>query len=91
VVAVGGITVWRIADDLRRLVQVPLSIVAIGAWYWVTRTGVRRSIGITVFAAAVVAGSLPGVAAPLRTIASAVGYSRIHTGCTIPATSSLGR
>jgi diacylglycerol kinase family enzyme len=57
VVAVVGITVWRIADDLRRLlVQVPLSIVEIGAvWYWVTRTGVRRSIGITVFAAAVVA------------------------------------
>jgi hypothetical protein len=57
VVAVVGITVWRIADDLRRLlVQVPLSIVAIGAaWYWVTRTGVRRSIGIAVFAAAVVA------------------------------------
>ena len=57
VVAVLGITVWRIADDLRRLlVQVPLSIVAIGAaWYWVTRTGVRRSIGIAVFAAAVVA------------------------------------
>lgn len=25
------------------------------------------------------AGSLPGVAAPLRTIASAVGYSRVHT------------
>lgn len=57
VVAVLGITVWRIADDLRRLlVQVPLSIVAIGAaWYWVTRTGVRRSIGIAVFAAAGVA------------------------------------
>jgi diacylglycerol kinase family enzyme len=57
VVAVIGITVWRIADDLRRLlVQVPLSIVAVGAaWYWLTRTGVRRSIGITVFAAAVVA------------------------------------
>ena len=57
VAAVLGITVWRIADDLRHLlVQVPLSIVAIGAaWYWVTRTGVRRSIGIAVFAAAVVA------------------------------------
>ena len=57
VVAVIGITVWRIADDLRRLlVQVPLAIVAIGAaWYWVTRTGVRRSIGIAVFAAAVAA------------------------------------
>jgi diacylglycerol kinase family enzyme len=57
VVGVVAITVWRIADDLRRLlVQVPLSIVAIGAaWYWVTRTGVRRSIGIAVFAAAVVA------------------------------------
>ena len=57
VVAVVGITVWRTADDLRRLLmQVPLSIVAIGAaWYWVTRTGVRRSIGIAVFAAAVVA------------------------------------
>ncbi|MGZ5319258.1 MAG: hypothetical protein ACXWFT_12640 [Actinomycetota bacterium] len=45
-VAVVGITVWRIADD-RLLVQVPLSIVAIGAaWYWMTRTGVRRSIAI---------------------------------------------
>jgi diacylglycerol kinase family enzyme len=57
VVAVLGITVWRLADDLRRLlVQVPLAIVTIGAaWYWVTRTGVRRSIGIAVFAAAVVA------------------------------------
>ncbi len=56
-VAVVGITVWRIADDVRRLlVQVPVSIVAIGAaWYWVTRTGARRSIGIAVFAAAVVA------------------------------------
>ena len=57
VIAVMGITVWRTADDLRRLlVQVPLTIVAIGAaWYWVTRTGVGRSIGIAVFAAAVVA------------------------------------
>lgn len=57
VVAVVGITVWRAADDLRRLLaQVPLSIVAIGAaWYWMTRTGARRSIGIAVFAAAVVA------------------------------------
>ena len=56
-VAVVGITVWRIADDVRRLlVQVPVAIVAIGAaWYWVTRTGARRSIGIAVFAAAVVA------------------------------------
>ncbi len=55
-VAVAGITVWRIADDLRRLlVQVPLSFVAIGAaWYWMTRTGVRRSIGIAVFVAALV-------------------------------------
>ena len=55
--SVGGITVWRIADDLRRLlVQVPMSIIAIGAaWCWVTRTGVRRAIGITVFAVAVVA------------------------------------
>jgi diacylglycerol kinase family enzyme len=57
VVAVLAITAWRIADDLRRLlVQLPLVIIAIGAaWYWVTRSGVRRSIGIAVFAAAVVA------------------------------------
>jgi diacylglycerol kinase family enzyme len=57
VVAVVGITVWRIADDLKRLlVQVPLSIVAMGAaWYWMTRTGVRRSFGIAVFVAAVLA------------------------------------
>jgi diacylglycerol kinase family enzyme len=56
-VVVVAISVWRVADDLRRLlVQAPLAIVAIGAvWYWVTRTGVRRSIGIAVFAAAVVA------------------------------------
>ena len=30
--------------------------------------------------------TLPAVAAPLRLLASAVGYSRIHTGFTIPAT-----
>jgi diacylglycerol kinase family enzyme len=57
VVAVLAITAWRIADDLRRLlVQVPALVVAVGAaWYWVTRTGARRSAGIVVFAAAVVA------------------------------------
>jgi diacylglycerol kinase family enzyme len=56
-VAAVAITAWRIVDDLRRLlVQVPLLIVAIGAvWYWVTRTGMRRAIGIAVFAAAGVA------------------------------------
>ena len=57
VVAVIAITAWRIVDDLRRLlVQVPLLAVAVGAaWYWLTRSGARRAIGITVFAAAVVA------------------------------------
>ena len=55
--AVVAITAWRITDDVRRLlVQVPVSIVAIGAaWYWATRTGVRRSLGGAVFVAAVVA------------------------------------
>jgi diacylglycerol kinase family enzyme len=57
VVAVIAITAWRIVDDLRRLlVQVPLLAVAVGAaWYWLTRSGARRVIGIAVFAAAVIA------------------------------------
>jgi diacylglycerol kinase family enzyme len=56
VVAVVAISTWRIVDDLRRLlVQVPLLIVAVGAaWYWVTRAGVRRAIGIAVFVMAIV-------------------------------------
>jgi undecaprenyl-diphosphatase len=40
--------------------------------------------------AAAVAGDLPGVAAPLRTIASAVGYSRIHTGVHYPGDVIVG-
>lgn len=40
--------------------------------------------------ASAVAGSLPGVAAPLRTIASAVGYSRIHTGVHYPGDVIVG-
>jgi undecaprenyl-diphosphatase len=40
--------------------------------------------------AAAVAGSLPGVAAPLRTIASAVGYSRVHTGVHYPGDVIVG-
>jgi diacylglycerol kinase family enzyme len=51
------ITGWRVLGDLRRLaVQAPLMAVAVGAvWYFVTRTGVRRAIGLVVFAAALVA------------------------------------
>ena len=40
--------------------------------------------------AAAVAGSLPGVAAPLRTIASTVGYSRVHTGVHYPGDVVVG-
>lgn len=40
--------------------------------------------------AAAVAGSLPGVAAPLRTIASVVGYSRVHTGVHYPGDVIVG-
>jgi diacylglycerol kinase family enzyme len=52
-----AITAWRVLDDLRRLVvQVPLLAVAVSAvWYWATRTGVRRAIGLVVFALALVA------------------------------------
>jgi undecaprenyl-diphosphatase len=40
--------------------------------------------------AAAVAGGLPGVAAPLRTIASVVGYSRVHTGVHYPGDVIVG-
>ena len=40
--------------------------------------------------AAAVAGSLPGVAAPLRTVASTVGYSRVHTGVHYPGDVIVG-
>jgi undecaprenyl-diphosphatase len=40
--------------------------------------------------AAGVAGSLPGAAAPLRTLASVVGYSRVHTGVHYPGDVIVG-
>jgi undecaprenyl-diphosphatase len=40
--------------------------------------------------AAAVAGGLPGVAAPLRTLASAVGYSRVHSGVHYPGDVIVG-
>jgi undecaprenyl-diphosphatase len=40
--------------------------------------------------AAAVAGSLPGFAAPLRTVASVVGYSRVHTGVHYPGDVIVG-
>lgn len=40
--------------------------------------------------AAAVAGGLPGVAAPLRLIASTVGYSRVHTGVHYPGDVVVG-
>jgi undecaprenyl-diphosphatase len=40
--------------------------------------------------AAAVAGSLPAVATPLRTIASTVGYSRVHTGVHYPGDVVVG-
>jgi membrane-associated phospholipid phosphatase len=40
--------------------------------------------------AAAVAGSLPAAAAPLRTIASTVGYSRVHTGVHFPGDVVVG-
>jgi diacylglycerol kinase family enzyme len=51
-----AITGWRVVDDLRRLaMQLPFTVVAVLAvWYWVTRTGVRRAIGLVVFTAALV-------------------------------------
>ena len=41
--------------------------------------------------AGAVAGSMPGIAVPLRGLATAVAYSRVHTGVHSPATSSSGR
>jgi undecaprenyl-diphosphatase len=40
--------------------------------------------------ASAVAGGLPGIAAPLRTIASVVGYSRVHTGVHYPGDVIVG-
>ena len=40
--------------------------------------------------AGAVAGSMPGLAVPLRGLAAAVAYSRVHTGCTTRGTSSSG-
>jgi undecaprenyl-diphosphatase len=40
--------------------------------------------------AAAVAGSLPGAAAPLRTLASVVGYSRVHSGVHYPGDVIVG-
>ncbi len=40
--------------------------------------------------AAAVAGSLPGLAAPLRLVASIVGYSRVHTGVHYPGDVVVG-